>query len=184
MKRHEYFRHLLVAVLAFRVLFAVCNSRADDAYTSWVRPWLERPVASPVFAGRNLKLIVSRVKGEAEIAAITNMTPVKRLQLSYRLEVFAVELAADGRLRTYFVSNTDASSSSVRQMAAADFQRLDSLLNQLPDDDSKLPPAGNRIVVQHLDGDRWRVRVYDGKNLPPEVKNLMTLLAKPAKNLF
>jgi hypothetical protein len=184
MNRRIFLSRFFLGAMLATGLAAASVSRADEAYANWIRPWSERPAQSPALNGGSLKLIVSRVKGEKEIAAVVNMTPVERLQFSYRIQVSAAEVAGDGSLRTYFVSNTDAGSSPVRQMATTDFQRLDSLLNQLPEDDSKLPPAGNRIVVQYPDGGQWRVRVYDGKNLPPEVKNLMALLAKPAKTLF
>jgi hypothetical protein len=177
-------RRFLLAVLTLAVFSGVFALRADEAYANWIRPWSERPATSPAFGNGNLKLVVSRVRGEKEITAVASMTPVERLQFSYRIQVSAAEVSGDGGLRTYFVSNTDTGSSPVRPMAAADFQQLDALLNRLPDDGEKLPPAGNRVVVQNLDGGRWHVRVYDGKNLPAEVKDLMALLAQPAKNLF
>jgi hypothetical protein len=166
------------------LLAAASFAPADSAYSKWVQPWLERPAYSPAFLGGDLKLIVSRIKGEAEIAAVTNMTPVERLQLAYRIQVSAAEVATDGSLRTYFVSNTESTASPVRQMAATDFQQLDALLNQLPADRATLPPAGDRVVVQYLNAGQWRIRVYPAKNLPPEVKNLMSVLARPAKNLL
>lgn len=178
----------VVRSLAVAVIFAVALSAfaADSAttYANWIKPWLEQPVTSPALAGAGLKLIVSRVQGEADTAAVTAMTPVERAQLAYRIKVAAAEVATNGYLRTYFISNTDARSSAVRSLATGDWALLDPLLAQLPDDHARLPPAGERLVVQFLNDGQWRVRVYDGKNLPLEVKDLLALLAKPYDKLF
>ena len=94
------------------------------------------------------------------------------------------KVTTDGNFRSYVVSNTYDQSSDVRQLSPKDFQQLDQLLAKLPEDNSQLPPAGNRIVVQIFADGQWRVRVYDGSNLPPEVKAVLSLLAKPADKLF
>ena len=184
MNRRNILSQFSFGILLTISLAAVNVLRADDNYANWIRPWLERPVQSPAFNNCSLKLIISRIKGEAEIAVVTKMLPVERLQLAYHIQVSAAEVANDGSLRTYFVSNTESTASPVRQMAATDFQQLNALLNQLPVDRATLPSAGDRVVVQYLDGSQWRIRVYPAKNLPTEVENLMTLLAKPAKKLF
>jgi hypothetical protein len=174
-------------VLAAVFFAAVLAARADDSsadYANWVKPWQERPATSPALAGAGLKLVVSRVQNEVEVAAVTAMTPVQRAQLAYHIQVSAAEVATNGSWRTYFVSNTDARSGPVRELAADDCQALAGLLEQLPDDHAQLPPAGDRLVVQTLADNAWLVRVYNGKNLPPEVKKLMSLLARPANNLF
>ena len=174
-----------VATIIFAAALSAFATDSATAYANWVKPWLERPIASPALAGAGLKLVVSRVQGEADTAAVTAMSAVERAQLAYRIKVAAAEVATNGNLRTYFISNTDARSSVVRSLAAADLALLDPLLTQLPDDRAQLPPAGERIVVQFLNADgQWRVRVYDGKNLPLEVKDLLALLAKPYDKLF
>jgi hypothetical protein len=156
----------------------------DTTYTGWVKSWIEKPVTSPALDGAGLKLVVSRVQGEVEAAAIAAMTPVERTQLAYHIKVSAAEVATNGSFRTYFISNTDARTSVVRELAHEDFQLLDQLLEQLPDDHAQLPPAGERIVVQFLKAGQWQVRVYDGKKLQLGVKDLMALLAKPYDQLF
>lgn len=174
-----------VAIVIFAAAFSTFAADPATAYADWIKPWLERPVTSPALAGAGLKLVVSRVQGEADTAAVTAMSAVQRAQLAYHIQVAAAEVATNGNVRTYFVSNTDARSSAVRALAAEDLALLDPLLTQLPDDRAQLPPAGERIVVQFLNADgRWRVRVYDGKNLPLEVKDLLALLAKPYDKLF
>ena len=173
-----------VAVVIFAAALSMFAADSATTYANWVKPWLERPVTSPALAGAGLKLIVSRVQGEADTAAVTAMTPVERAQLAYHIKVAAAEVATNGNVRTYFISNTDARSSAVRSLAAGDLALLDPLLAQLPDDRAQLPPAGERIVVQFLNDGQWHVRVYDGKNLPLEVKDLLALLAKPYDKLF
>jgi hypothetical protein len=157
---------------------------ATNAYASWIKPWTERPTNSPALDGAGLKLMVSRVKGEAEAGAVAAMTPLQRLNLAYHISVSTAEVATNGCLRSYNVSNSDAKTSTVRRLAPEDFQLLDAMIGELPDDQGQLPPAGNRVVVQFLSNGQWRVRVYDGNHLPPAVNDLLTLLAKPYDKLF
>jgi hypothetical protein len=173
-----------VAAAIFAATLSTFAADSATTYANWIQPWRERPVTSPALGGAGLKLIVSRVQGEADAAAVAAMNPVERAQLAYRIKVAAAEVATNGNLRTYFISNTDARSSTARPLTAGDWALLDPLLQQLPDDHAQLPPAGERIVVQFLDGGQWRVRVYDGKNLPLEVKDMMALLARPYDKLF
>jgi hypothetical protein len=176
-------RSLFAAVIVFAVipLFA---ADSDPAYARWIKSWTERPVTSPALGGAGLKLVVSCVRGEAADATVTAMTPVDRLKLSYHLKVSSTEVATNGSFRTFTLSNTDAQTSAVRQLSAADLKILDPLLGQLPDDQAQLPPAGQRVVVQFLTAGQWHVRVYDGNKLPPEVTDVVNLLAKPYEKLF
>jgi len=175
---------LLLSGVFIAVGFSASAADASANYANWIKPWLEQSKTSSALNEAGLKLIVSRVQGEAEADVVAAMTPVKRAQLAYHIQVSAAEVATNGSCRTYTVCNTDARSSAVRQIIADDFQLLDALLAQLPDDHAQLPPAGERLVVQFLDGGQWRIRVYDGKKLPLEVKDLMVLLAKPYQKLF
>ncbi len=162
-------------------LFAVDST---NAYAKWIKPWTEPPTNSPALGGAGLKLIITCVRNEADETAIAKMTPVERLHLAYHIKVSAAEVATNGCFRSYTTSNTDARTSAVRQLSAEDFQLLDPMFEQLPEDHSQLPPAGQRIVVQFFTGGQWHVRVYDGTRLPPEVKDLLDLLAKPYDKLF
>ena len=177
-------RSTFAAAIFFTVAISLSAADATNTYAQWIKPWSERPVTSPALDGAGLKLMVSLVKGEADAAAVAAMTPLQRLDLAYHIQVSTAEVATNGSLRSYNVSNSDAKTSTVRQIAPEDFQLLDALLNRLPDDHAQLPPAGQRIVVQFLNDGQWRIRVYDGKNLPPEVNDLLQLLAKPYDKLF
>jgi len=128
--------------------------------------------------------MVSLVKGEADAAAVAAMTPLQRLDLAFHIQVSTAEVATNGSLRSYNVSNSDAKTSTVRRLAPEDFQLLDALLDRLPDDHAQLPPAGRRVIVQFLSSGQWQIRVYDGNQLPPEVQDLLSLLAKPYDKLF
>ena len=177
-------RSAFAAVIFSTAALSLSAADATNAYAQWVKPWSERPTTSPALDGAGLKLMVSLVKGEAEAAAVAAMTPLQRLDLAFHIQVSTAEVATNGSLRSYNVSNSDAKTSTVRRLAPEDFQLLDPLFDRLPDDRSQLPPAGQRIVVQFLNDGQWRIRVYDGKNLPPEVNDLLQLLAKPYDKLF
>jgi hypothetical protein len=176
-------RSLFAAAIVFAAL-PLFAADSDPAYARWIKSWAERPVTSPALGGAGLKLVVSCVRGEAADATVTAMTPVDRLKLSYHIKVSSTEVATNGSFRTFTLSNTDAQTSAVRQLSAADLKILDPLLGQLPDDQAQLPPAGQRVVVQFLTAGHWQVRVYDGNMLPPEVTDVVNLLAKPYEKLF
>ena len=178
---------LVRSLFAAAIVFAALPLFAADsapAYARWVKSWAERPATSPALGGAGLKLVVSCVRGEAADATVTAMTPVNRLKLSYHIKVSSTEVATNGSFRTFTLSNTDAQTSAVRQLSAEDLKILDPLLGQLPDDHAQLPPAGQRVVVQFLTAGQWHVRVYDGNKLPPEVTDVVNLLAKPYDKLF
>jgi hypothetical protein len=173
-----------VAVIFFAAAFSSSAADSTNAYAKWIEPWTERPVTSPALAGVELKLIVSKVQGETNAAAVAAMTPVQRIYLAYHIQVSAAEVATNGSFRSYVVSNTDARTGDVRWLSPNELWQLDQLISILPDDNSQLPPAGNRIVVQFRADGQWHVRVYDGNNLPPEVQGVLSLLARPYGKLF
>lgn len=176
-------RQLAVAII-FAAAISPFAADAAAAYANWVKPWLETPVTSPALDGAGLKLVVSTVVGEAEVAVVGAMTPVERAQLAYRIKVSATEVATNGLCRGYFVCNTSAMTSGNRRLTAEDSNRLEHWLAHLSDDRSQLPPAGRRVVVQTLADGQWRVRVFDGNNLPLELKAVLELLANPCDQLL
>ena len=168
----------LAVILLFFAFFLHAND-VQTPYDTWIKPWTERPATSESLGGSGLKAVVSIVAGEKDFSSVTNMTPVQRLELAFHIKVSTSEVATNGACRNSFVSNTDAESGAARQLAPEQFQKLGETLAQLPDDHSQLPPAGRRVVVQVWENNQWRVRVYDGNKLPPEVKSLLDLLANP-----
>ena len=174
----------LCAVVIFSVA-ATSLSAADftNAYASWIKPWADRPATSPALE-TPLKLIISNVRGETNADAVVAMTPMERLNVAYHIQVSATEVATNGGFRSYIVSNTDARTGDVRWLSPNEIGQLDELISILPEDNSQLPPAGNRIVFQFRADGQWRIRVYDGNNLPPEAHAILNLLAKPYAKLF
>ena len=176
-------RSVFGAILFFIAGFSLPAADSNSAYACWIKPWSERPATSPALAA-GLKLIVSDVRGEVDIAQAVAMTPIQRLNLSYHIQVSTAEVATNGSIRSYVVSNTDARTSEVRPLASGVINDLDDLIAMLPSDGSQLPPAGNRIVVQFRAADQGQIRVYDGNNLPAEAQAILSLLAKPYAKLF
>ena len=56
-----------------------------------------------------------------------------------------------------------------------EFESLNQLIEQLPDDNSKLPPLGHRIVLQVASGNSVLARVYDRANAPDTVLEILRL---------
>lgn len=166
----------VLAALMF--LVAAGSLPAADSptiYETWVKPWATRP--APDAAGPNV--IVSIVAGEADANVVAGMTPAERLELSYHIKVAATEVGSNGACRSYFISNTSTKTTGPRQLSPEDFQKFNESLSRLPDDNSQLPLAGRRVVVQVWEGGQWRVHVYDGHKLAAEVKSVLDQLANP-----
>src|SRR5690242_9946611 len=141
-------------IIAFVLLAAVFAAQAEastnamssaTSYAQWTKSWAERPVTNSIPGGPGLKAVVTIVKGEAPPSVTTNMTPVERLYLAYRLKVIGSEIATNGSCRCYVASNTGSQTMPLRQFSADESKQLDELLTNLPDDDMKLPPPGDRI---------------------------------------
>jgi hypothetical protein len=176
-------RCVFVAILFFVVEFSLAADDTNSAYAHWIKPWSERPATSPALTGE-LKLIVSNVRGEADSAQTITMTPVQRLNLAYHIRVSATEVATNGAIRSYVVSNTDARTSEARWLSPKEIRDLTDLISILPTDDSTLPPAGNRVVIQVRADNQWQVHVYDGNHLPTEAQSILNFLAQPNEKLF
>lgn len=180
--RNRGVRFLRCAVFAALILVVPARLTAGDgatAYDSWTKSWAERPATSPALGGAELKAIITIITGELNPDSVAGMTPVDRLKLSYRIKVAATEVTGGGKYRSYFVSNTDSLTAVPQELSAEKMQKLETLLAGLPDDHAQLPPAGRRVVVQTRDNGAWRVRVYDGHQLPAEIQAVMDLLANP-----
>jgi hypothetical protein len=170
-----------VFVVLFLLVATLRLSAADLTadYSAWTKSWTNRPAASPALGGTGLKAVVSIIVGEKEISEIAKLTPVERLDLAYHIKVSVTEIATNGACRSYFVSNTSQKTGESQLLPSQKFQKLSEAMAQLPDDQSQLPPAGRRVVVQVWESGAWRIRVYDGNKLPPEVKSVLDLLANP-----
>lgn len=169
----------LAAVLALRAEDASPKLNALSDYARWTRPWSEHATNSAQLGGAELKLVVTTVSGEQPLSVVTNMTPLERLNLAYHLKTVGSEISTHGRCWSYFASNTESKGTPVRQLSDDELKQLDDLLAHLPDDDLKLPPPGQRLVVQVFEHGHWRIRVYDRNTAPPEVVSLLKLIANP-----
>jgi hypothetical protein len=172
------------AVIFLATALPLFATDTTNAYINWIKPWTERPATSPALDGAGLKLIVSDVRGEADETVVATMMPLQRLDLAYHIQVSATEVATNGGCRSYVVSNTDVRTSDVRWLSPNGILQLDQLLGLLPEDNSQLPPPGNRVVLQVWADGQWHIHVYDGNNLPPETQAVLSLLAKPYAKLF
>jgi hypothetical protein len=61
------------------------------------------------------------------------------------------------------------------KLASEDFVRLQSLMDNLPDDHHRVPPATRRIVVEAGRDGVATVRLYDSGNLPDEIIEMIRL---------
>ena len=65
-----------------------------------------------------------------------------------------------------------------------DFKRLSILMADLPDDHSRLPPKGRRLVVQVVGQTGTLARVYDRANLPESVLEMLRIVGADTWPIF
>ncbi len=142
-------------------------------YETWARRFAEkRPYTW--FEGRpaSLRLVITMVYGDDEPG------PESRFRSNYYLGCGS-QLAVDGRIGEFHFSSDGGGGGGGSAIPAADLKRVNELIPQLPEDGSKLPPEGRRLIVQVNEVGGYRAFVYDLANPPKEVLELVRLCPFP-----
>jgi WD40 repeat protein len=91
----------------------------------------------------------------------------------YRVVFYGCSVSPEGRVSYFQNKNGDSKNSGYPVLSAKTLQELRRLLLKVPDDHSRLPPAGRRLVIQTTATKQLVVRVYDRANLPDSVLEII-----------
>lgn len=141
--------------------------QARREYESWVGRYA-RPVPA------ELKLVITAVEGDDE-------APIA-FGLGTGIVTYGCTVAGDGALAHFHASDFGHKGGSGSSIPADDLEQLDALLAKgLPDDRSRLPAAGRRVIVQAAGAKGVTTRVYDRANAPDEILELFRLSRAPVR---
>jgi hypothetical protein len=149
------------------------QNQSDDrsSYESFIRNYRVGPLRAALGGTQgNIELVITVVKGDD---LPTNPASVALLGPFYRVSWHSLSISVDGTISSSTVSSMDVSGAGPGTLPKDSFEKLNELLRQLPDDGSKLPPPGHRIVLRVTTGDKIVARVYDLENMPETVLEIL-----------
>lgn len=86
-----------------------------------------------------------------------------------------VNVSTAGELSSFMNGGGSARGGGGGKLSDADLARLESLMDNLPDDRHRVPPAPRRVLVEVQRDDAVKVRLYDSAKLPDEIVDMFRL---------
>ena len=142
------------------------------AYESWIRGYRDGPLAEALGDDHPIKLTLTAVEGDD---LVTDPKTASAFGPLYRVTRHGCAISTEGTVSYFYISSMDIKGSGPSELSPEEFERLSQLIEELPDDDSRLPPLGHRIVLQVATRDRILARVYDRANAPQVVLEILRL---------
>lgn len=142
-------------------------------YESWIRDYRVGQLRGAMgIEQREIKLAITvvegdDVEGDPKTAAMFGS--------SYHIVFHGCAMAIDGTVSSFRRGSFGVQGGGLDQLTKDELERLKHLIRQLPDDNSKLPPVGHRIVLQVATGSEVLARVYDLANAPETVLEILRL---------
>ncbi len=137
-------------------------------YDEWVKRFVEQPMRLDV------KIGITTVLGEEYAAGATNQYGWDAF--TARHYEYSSTVYMNGTVGAQAMGPHGSMGGWPPKLSDDELRRLDELLAKLPDDGSRLPPTGRRVELTVREGDHWRVRVYNGSNLPPQVVEIRRII--------
>lgn len=146
------------------------------SYRDWVALYARKNLNGDTYQTRDFSntTVYELVVTVAEHDGLTQTNPDGR-PLMDTAEENGVEVAENGYINHFFYSQYDWHSGGGASLSASEMKRLGKLLEELPPDHSRLPPAGRRLMLQTMDHSRLLTRVYDRANAPEVVWEILSL---------
>jgi WD40 repeat protein len=177
----------LARCLPILILTAICclrptqssekSAKDTDAqhllYESWIHDYRAGPLRGALgIEQREIKLVITVVESDD---LETDPQTGAIFGPSIRTSFYGCAVSIDGTISYFQRSPGGAKGSGVTTLPKDEFERLNELVGQLPEDNSKLPPIGHRIVLQVTVGSGVLARVYDRANAPETVLEILRL---------
>jgi len=145
-------------------------------YEDLVRTYSTQPLTDYFFRAKvpPIKLMLSTFEGNEQRSAGRNYLARPPRPNEWKVELVCC-VFNDGKVGVFFDSWSGPRGSGYPTIPEKDLERLDQLLVNLPDDDSRLPPPDRGLVVQVPENDHYRVRVYDRADAPAEILDILRL---------
>lgn len=145
------------------------SQRHGAEYTKWVNQYAGTPFKAFSQAYPNqqvwLTLLSIECEGDAQSPQAACQLPTNKAQVSL-----------SGLVASRHTTCCPGVGGSDDKLTAENFEQLKTLAAELPDDGSRLPPSGERLLLQVLDQGKIKVRVYDEENLPGTIQKIIDLI--------
>jgi hypothetical protein len=158
-------------------LFSEATGQGPDSqrllYESWIRDYRAGPLRGALgIEQREIELEITVVEGD-DLETEPNTAAI--MGRSYRVAYHGCAVSIDGTVSYFHRSAGGVKGGGLDTLAKDEFERLNQLIGQLPEDNSKLPAVGHRIVLQVATGKEVLARVYDRANAPDTVLEILRL---------
>jgi hypothetical protein len=134
------------------------STKARKEYQSWI----ERHASKSL---KGLKLVITVISGEEKA----------RAGFGFGTSSIVCTVSVGGIVSFSYISDFGEKGSSGNSIKPADLKRLNDALKELPDDGSRLPPVGQRVLIQAVDTPQPKTRVYDRANAPASILKILRL---------
>jgi hypothetical protein len=165
--------------LAFLVLLIGMANAQDHSptpqqrevdYATWVRQYAGTPFKAFFRAYPDDKVWLTVLSVECD-----DSSPVLSSHTSCPLPTNMAQVSSTGIAAQKHTTCCPGVGGGHGKLKPEEFERLKTLVPELPDDGGHLPPLGRRLLFQVLHKGSIEVRVYDEEKLPDAVKNVVDL---------
>ena len=169
---------VLIATSCARVTVAAAQTVVNQknnrqvAYKSWVHDYQSGLLGGALGDDHQIIFRVTVVEGddlEADPKTASIFGPYSRVVR------YGCAVSTEGTVSYFYHSSGGVKGSGPNELLREEFEKLNQLIGGLPDDGSKLPPPGRRMVLQVATASEVLARVYDRANLPKVVLELLRL---------
>lgn len=149
------------------------DNQEQPTYESWMRPFTSGPLHDG-FEDHTIELAITIFRGddvEPEAKEPSPLAPRLKRGMVTRFSV-----STEGTVLMQRTTSMAIQGGGPGKLPPKDFEKLAPLMVELPDDHSRLPPWGRRLVVQVTGSKGIEARVYDRANAPEEVLEMLRLI--------
>lgn len=162
---------VVVFLIAARTHIAAQSSpKQRSEYETWVQSYRKLHLGAfdnPKFGSGLLR--ITAIEGD-------DLPPAPGLFGKDRVVAYGCTVSNSGTVSYFQYTSWDMKGSGYPVIPAQQLNQLKSILDNLPDDHSWLPPPGRRLVFQVAMGSEVLVRIYDRANLPDRILDAMAIV--------
>lgn len=153
------------------------NDQQRAAYDSWVRSYQSGPLTGALGDNNHIKFTITAVEGDDRKPETSSPFGPESFITRYGCAV-----STEGTVSFFHFSPGGVKGGGPERLPKEDIERLNHLIEHVPDDGSRLPPPGRRLVIRVATGIDVRVRVYDRANTPDEILEILRLTQSHIKS--
>src|SRR6267143_3033681 len=155
------------------------NDPQRVAYESWIHSYESGPLRGALGDNNQIKFTITAVEGDDRKPGDKPTSPFGADSFTTR---YGCAVSIKGTISFFQVTPFDVKGGGPENLPKENLERLNQLIAHLPDDGSRLPPPGRRLVIRVASGGDVLVRVYDRANAPDEILEILRLTQSRIKS--